>query len=148
MQRRRRPSPGSRKDPSARGVGVAVWRRRTKASITEYIALRYDRVMAGAMTGREYQALAQFRHSLRVFVAFSEEAARSVGLTPAQHQLLLAVRGHVGGGAPAIGDLAAALQLRHHSTVELVGRAEAAGLVERHPDPTDQRRHRVTLTAA
>lgn len=96
----------------------------------------------------EYQALARFRHALRVFLRFSEDAARSAGTTPAQHQLLLAVRGWPGEGVPAIGDLAELLQLRHHSTVELVGRAAEAGLVAATTDPSDHRRQRVTITDA
>jgi DNA-binding MarR family transcriptional regulator len=99
------------------------------------------------VTDREYKALAGFRRSLRAFLRFSEDAARSVGMTPAQHQLLLAVKGYAGPGMPSIGDAADALQLRHHSAVELVDRAEAAGLLERRVDPSDARRHLLTLTA-
>jgi DNA-binding MarR family transcriptional regulator len=70
----------------------------------------------------------------------------SVGLTPVQHQLLLAIRGHRP-GAPTIGYVADALLLRHHSVVGLVDRAEAAGLVARRPDPDDNRVVRLRLTA-
>lgn len=45
-----------------------------------------------------------------------------------------------------MGDLARYLMLRHHSTVELVGRAAAAGLVERSGDEADGRVIRVRLT--
>ena len=100
-----------------------------------------------ALSERDYRTLAEFRHALRVFLRFSEDAARQVGLTPAQHQLLLAAKGHAGDGPPAIGDVAESLQLRHHSAVELVDRAEGAGLVERRPDPADARRHLLVLTA-
>jgi len=96
----------------------------------------------------EYRALAQFRAGLRHFLHFSEEAARDAGTTPAQHQLLLAIRGFAGPSAPVVGDLADALQLRHHSAVELVDRAERAGLVVRTPDPDDLRRQHVALTPA
>lgn len=98
------------------------------------------------LTDREYRSLAQFRHALRVFQRFSEEAARAEGLTPSQHQLLLAVRGWDGGGPPSTSDLADALQLKLHSVVELAQRAEAAGLVERSVDPVDGRRQLVALT--
>src|SRR5262245_21747503 len=101
-----------------------------------------------ALSDRDYRALARFRHALRVFQRFSEDAARAAGTTPAQHQLLLAIRGFRGDGSPVIGDLAEALQLRHHSVVELVDRADTAGLVRRRNDPLDQRRQRVELTAA
>jgi len=95
----------------------------------------------------DYQHLAAFRHALRTFLRFSEEAARAEGLTPHQHQLLLAVRGWPQPSAPAISDLAEMLQLRHHSTVELAQRAGAAGLVEFHTDPDDHRRQLIRLTA-
>lgn len=96
----------------------------------------------------DYQALARFRHALRVFLRFSEQAARQAGLTPNQHQLLLAVRGWAGPEpGPSISDIAAHLQLAHHSVVELVDRAARAGFVTRHTDPHDRRRQRVELTA-
>jgi DNA-binding MarR family transcriptional regulator len=99
------------------------------------------------LTDREYRALADFRHALRVFQHFSEDAARAEGLAPNQHQLLLAVRGFDGEGAPTISDVAERLQLQHHSTVELVGRAVRAGLLRRAPDAADKRRQRLSLTA-
>jgi DNA-binding MarR family transcriptional regulator len=105
--------------------------------------------MAGthvALSDREYQALARFRYALRVFQRFSEQAARTEGLTPSQHQLLLAIRGHP--TAPIVADLAEALQVRHHSVVELIDRADALGLVRRDRDPSDQRRQFVRLTRA
>ena len=96
---------------------------------------------------RDYRTLATFRHALRVFLRFSEDAARTEGLTPNQHQLLLAIRGFSGADAPTIGDAAASLQLQHHSVVELVDRAVDAGLVTRRVDPNDRRRQRLALTA-
>jgi DNA-binding MarR family transcriptional regulator len=100
------------------------------------------------LSDRDYQALARFRAALRRFLRFSEQAARDAGTTPAQHQLLLAVRGHAKPEPPTIADLADALQLRHHSAVELIDRAEAAGLVTRRADVNDLRRQRVSITAA
>ncbi|MGA7273085.1 MAG: MarR family transcriptional regulator [Acidimicrobiia bacterium] len=95
----------------------------------------------------EYQALARFRHHLRRFLRFSERAAQAEGLTPAQHQLLLAIRGHPPGrGSPSIGDLAGVLMRRTHSVVGLVDRAEQKRLVVSHPDPADARRRLVDLT--
>jgi DNA-binding MarR family transcriptional regulator len=95
----------------------------------------------------EYRVLARFRFALRVFLRFSEDAARAAGLTPNQHQLMLAVRGFAS-GEPTISDLAEWLQLRHNSTVELVQRAVDAGLLERHADAKDRRRQRLALTPA
>lgn len=96
----------------------------------------------------DYRTLASFRHALRAFLHFSEEAARAAGLTPAQHQLLLAVRGHEGDGPPTIGDVADRLQLKVHSAGELVGRTVANGHLERRADPADGRRVLLVLTAA
>lgn len=99
------------------------------------------------LTDREYRALAEFRHALRVFLRFSEDAARAEGLTPAQHQLLLAIRGHHD-SAPSVGDLAAMLQVRNNSVVGLVDRADAAGLTHSTTDPHDGRRRLVSLAPA
>ena len=99
------------------------------------------------LTREDYENLLTFRASLRRFQHWSETNAREAGLTPAQHQLLLAIKGHRGVQGPAVGDLAGYLLLRHHSTVELVNRAEAAGLVERAGDDIDSRVTRVRLTA-
>lgn len=101
-----------------------------------------------ALTTSDYRALASFRHALRAFLAFSEDAARAADLTPAQHQLLLAIRGFAGAGPPSTSDVAELLQLRLHSAGELVRRAEGHGLLERSPDPDDARRVLLSLTPA
>jgi DNA-binding MarR family transcriptional regulator len=98
------------------------------------------------LSDREYRALARFRHTLRVFLRFSEEAARAHGLTPAQHELLLAIRGYDHEGRPSVTDVADALQLQLHSTTELVNRAVEAGLVTRTVDAQDRRRQRLGVT--
>jgi DNA-binding MarR family transcriptional regulator len=94
----------------------------------------------------DYAALLSFRTALRRFNAWSEQQARAVGLTHAQHQLLLAIKGHVGDKPPTIRDVADYLMLRHHSAVELVDRAQAGGFVRRDRDPEDGRVVRVCLT--
>jgi DNA-binding MarR family transcriptional regulator len=98
------------------------------------------------LTDADYQALASFRAELRHFLHHSERAARAVGLTPQQHQLLLAVRGHAGELPPFIGELAEALQVRHHTAVEQIDRLERMGLVERTTSGAGRRRVHVTLT--
>jgi DNA-binding MarR family transcriptional regulator len=98
------------------------------------------------VTDADYRRLLEFRTGLRRFLRWSEARARAAGLTPAQHQLLLAIRGHGGDGDPTIGDVAASLLLRHHSAVGLVDRAADAGLVRRRHDPDDQRVVRLRLT--
>ena len=72
--------------------------------------------------------------------------AREVGLEPQQHQLLLALKGLPAGRNATVGDLAERLQLRHHSTVELIDRLVERGLIERSRDETDQRRVLINLT--
>lgn len=103
--------------------------------------------MTTPLSDASYRSLAQFRHALRRFQSFSEAAARAAGLTPAQHQLLLAIRGFGGPGAPSTSAVAELLQLKLHSAGELVARAEANGLVERWVDPADGRRTLLGLTS-
>ncbi len=83
---------------------------------------------------------------MRRFERWSEQQAQEAGLTPAQHQLLLAVRGHGDPRGPTIGEVADYLVLRHHSAVELVDRADSAGLVVRVRDSDDHRIVRLALT--
>ncbi len=92
----------------------------------------------------DFRRLLAFRDGLRRFQHWSEEQAKAVGLTGAQHQLLLAIRGH--GSPPSIREVAEHLLLRHHSAVELVDRAVGAGLLERIDDDHDQRVVRLQLT--
>ena len=98
-----------------------------------------------ALRDVDYRRLLALRSSLRRFLHWSEDQARRAGLTPAQHQLLLAVRGHPDGD-PTVGELARSLLLRHHSVVELIDRAADAALVARAIDPLDHRVVRVRLT--
>jgi DNA-binding MarR family transcriptional regulator len=84
---------------------------------------------------------------LRLFLSFSEEQARSVGLEPRQHQLLLAVRGLPPDARPTIGTLAERLAVKHHTVVELVDRLERLDLVQRETDPADRRVVLVTISA-
>ncbi len=93
----------------------------------------------------DYQALAEFRYQIRRFLRFSEEVAYTSDLEPQQHQLLLAIKGLPEGRKATVGELAERLQLRHHSTVELIDRLVKRGLVERHRDEEDQRRVIVSL---
>ena len=95
----------------------------------------------------DYRRLLEFRDGLRQFLHWSETQAHEIGLTPAQHQLLLAVRGHPGPEDPTVGDVAESLLLKHHSAVGLVDRACVGGLVERRADRDDQRVVRIHLTA-
>ena len=86
---------------------------------------------APGLSREDYQNLLAFRSGLRRFLYFSQAAARRVGLTPAQYQLLLAIKGHPGDHDPTVGDLAGHLHVKPHSAAELISRAEKAGLAER-----------------
>lgn len=99
-----------------------------------------------ALSDANYAQLADFRHALRRFLYFSEEAAAGEGLKPQQHQTLLVIRGREK-GTTTIGVLAERLCIKHHTAVELVQRLEIAGLITKHPSPTDRRVMVLELTA-
>ncbi|WP_372785313.1 MarR family winged helix-turn-helix transcriptional regulator [Phenylobacterium sp.] len=98
------------------------------------------------LTPGDYDTLASFRYGVRRYLAFAEANARSVGLTSQQHQALLAIKARTATRPMSIGDLAAELLIKHHSTVELVGRLEKAGFTRRSVDVEDRRKVLVTLT--
>ncbi len=98
------------------------------------------------LSDEDYARLLALRTGLRHFQRWSEQQAQNAGLTPAQHQLLLAIRGHPDRRGPTVGEVADYLLLRHHSTVELADRADSAGLVRRNRDPDDRRIVRLQLT--
>ncbi|HVW18424.1 MAG TPA: MarR family winged helix-turn-helix transcriptional regulator [Solirubrobacteraceae bacterium] len=101
---------------------------------------------ARRLTDADYARLLAFRVELRAFLHASERIAHAARLTPTLHQLLLVVRGHADPAGPTIGDVAAALDVRHHTAVELAQRAERAGLVDRARDEHDHRQVRLRLT--
>jgi DNA-binding MarR family transcriptional regulator len=94
-----------------------------------------------------YARLLALRTGLRHFERWSAQQAQAAGLTPTHHQLLLAIRGHPDPEGPTIGEVADYLLLRHHSTVGLIDRAEAAGLVTRRRSDADHRIVRLRLTS-
>ena len=102
---------------------------------------------AGNLSSDTYHGLAEFRYQIRRFLHFSETAAREVGLEPQQHQLMLAVKGAPAGHEPRVAYLAERLQLQHHSTVELVDRLAAKGLIQRMRSEQDRREVHVKLTS-
>jgi len=93
-----------------------------------------------------YRQLAEFRCRIRQFLRFSEEASRSQGIEPQQHQLLLAIKGLPEGIRPTVTTLSHRLYLRHHSTVELVDRLVEHGAVKRRHNDQDHREVFVELT--
>jgi DNA-binding MarR family transcriptional regulator len=101
-----------------------------------------------ALSQTDFEHLLELRTGLRRFLRWSEQQAEVAGLTPAKHQLLLAIRGHRDPAGPTIGEVADYLVLRHHSAVGLIDRAVKDGLVKRNPDPDNKSVVRVTLTPA
>ena len=99
-------------------------------------------------TDKDYERLLAFRVRLRRFDTWSRAAAEEHGLTHAQHQLLLAIRGHGRDPGPTIGDVADDLLVKRHTASELVDRVHGLGLVERVRDDHDHRRIHLRLTAA
>ena len=97
------------------------------------------------MPPAQLKTLAEFRHQIRLFLQFSENAAQKLGLQPQQHQLLLQIAG-AAGTATTVGYVAERLGLRHNTAVELSNRCEEAGLIRRKPGSDDRRRVLLELT--
>ena len=90
--------------------------------------------------------LAEFRFQLRQFLSFSEISSERHGIQAQQYQLLQVIAAAPPGQPASVSYLADRMVLRHNSTVELVDRAERAGLVRRHTDERDLRRSIIKLT--
>jgi DNA-binding MarR family transcriptional regulator len=98
------------------------------------------------VTQADYEALAAFRYELRRFLNFSERAAKSLGMSPQQHQALLAMRA-APGKTLTVGELADQLFIQPHTASELAERMIALDWIERRPTSEDRRRVRLGLTA-
>jgi DNA-binding MarR family transcriptional regulator len=92
------------------------------------------------------KSLAEFRFQMRKFLSFSEIASERCGIPAQQYQLMQVIAAIPEDQQASITYLAERMILRHNSTVELVDRAERAGLVQRESDPKDMRRSLVHLT--
>lgn len=99
------------------------------------------------LSDADYARLAGFRHALRRFLEFSESAAAGEGLTPQQHQALLAIRGRAGAECH-VGDLAEQLRIRPNTAAELSQRLEGLGLICRRSSEQDRRVVVLSLTPA
>lgn len=110
--------------------------------------MRYNRVVHDSLdlSDADYHSLGAFRYQIRRFQHFSEDAARTEGLEPQQHQMLLAIRALKDEDTPTIGQLAHHLFIRHHSAVGMIDRLVERGLVERLRGEEDRRQVRVRLT--
>lgn len=93
----------------------------------------------------DFRALAAVRAELRAFTYFTEAVVKKVGLTPQQHQLLVALRAREN-GEMSVGEAAEALFLKPHSVSGLADRLEALGFVRRVKCPADRRSIRLQLT--
>lgn len=120
-----------------------MWRELYRVTI--FLVVHTTR-WSGDFTPVEYRALSEFRYQLRRFLHFSEEQARASGLEPRQQQLLLAIKGLPQDRKATVGELASRLQIRHHSTVGLLDRLEAQGLVKRVKGEKDHREVLIVLT--
>ena len=98
------------------------------------------------ITKVHYETLAELRYGLRQFLRFSENAAHAAGVTPQQHQAMLAIKGFRGRDHITIGELAERLQILHHSAVGLANRLVTENYARRVPDQRDRRQVRLTLT--
>jgi DNA-binding MarR family transcriptional regulator len=93
----------------------------------------------------DFAALSEFRHQMRRYERFSENAVQLEGITPLQYLLLLHIKGFKDREWATIGELAERLQAKQHGVVALVTRCEEAGLVERRANRDDRRRVEVHL---
>jgi DNA-binding MarR family transcriptional regulator len=98
------------------------------------------------ITRAHYETLAGFRYALRKFLRFSEEAAQAAGITPQQHQAMLAIKGFPGRDRITIGELAERLQVKHHSAVGLADRLMREKYIRRLTDGKDHRQVQLMLT--
>jgi DNA-binding MarR family transcriptional regulator len=98
------------------------------------------------MDGLHLKSLAEFRYQMRKFLSFSEAAAERVGIAAQQYQLMQVIAAMPEEQYASISYLADRMILKHNSMVELVDRAERAGLVKREHDERDLRRSLVKMT--
>ena len=93
----------------------------------------------------EYQAMAELRYRVRLFLREGDAAARAAGLEPQQYLMLLAIRGLPDGSSAKIQSLADGLLIKHHSAVELIDRLEKNGYVRRARSREDRREVLVSI---
>lgn len=93
----------------------------------------------------DYRIMAAVRAELRGFAHFTEQVVKAAGITPQQHQVLVALRA-ADQGELTIGQLAETLLLQPHSVSGLADRLEALELVERVRNRDDRRSVSLRLT--
>ena len=101
------------------------------------------------LSSDDYYSMASFRHLVRKFLRFSKELVKAKGnLNSEQYEALLAIKAFTSSKRLTIGDLSERLQVKHHSTVNIVDRLVARKLVRRNTSPHDRRARHLDLTAA
>ena len=101
---------------------------------------------AAALDASEYRALAEFRHAMRAFIAFSEAATSASGVTTQQYQALLVIKANPE-QAVLVRDLAEQMLLKHNNAVQLADRLVQAKLIRREPSKLDKRAVLLKLTS-
>jgi DNA-binding MarR family transcriptional regulator len=95
----------------------------------------------------DYEVLAELRYLGRKFLRFSKDLLRAeAGLSPEQYEALLAIKAYASPKGLFISQLSERLQIRHHSTVNIVDRLVERKLVTREAGKTDRRRRHIELT--
>jgi DNA-binding MarR family transcriptional regulator len=100
-----------------------------------------------SLTLTQYQCLSEFRYHIRRYLHFNERVARSSGMEPRQHEVLLLLKGLPEDMRPCVRSVADRLQIRHHSAVELVKRLTQRGYLRRKRGE-DRREVMLRLTAS
>ena len=97
----------------------------------------------------DYHSMASFRHLMRKFLRFSRELVKNTAnLNSEQYEALLAIKAFTSSEGLTIADLSERLQVKHHSTVNIVDRLVARKLVRRNTSARDRRVRELELTPA
>jgi DNA-binding MarR family transcriptional regulator len=95
----------------------------------------------------DYEALANFRYTMRKFYRFSREIlSTKANLTSEQYEALLALKTLSNKDGLSVGDLSERLQVKHHTAVSLTNKLVVQGLVTKKPGRADRRIVHVKLT--
>ena len=101
------------------------------------------------LTPDDYHWMATFRHLVRKFLRFSRELVKTkANLNSEQYEALLAIKAFTSSDGLTIADLSERLQVKHHSTVNIVDRLVDRKLIRRRPGDRDRREKHVELTPA
>lgn len=104
-----------------------------------------DETAKALISDEDYKVLASVRAELRRLARFTEVNTTNAGLTPKQHQVLLAIRAseHM---ELSMGELAEVMLVEPHSISGMADRLAKLGLVVRVRSEGDRRRIKLRLT--